>query len=58
MKATPKSCSCRTCKKGKGTATQKKLMRLEERAFRRGVKRALLAGKELDRIVPYGDYRD
>ncbi|MEW5756448.1 MAG: hypothetical protein AB1810_09090 [Pseudomonadota bacterium] len=58
MKATPKSCSCRTCKNGKGTAAQKRLMRLEERAFRRGVRRALRAGEELDRIVPYSDYRD
>jgi hypothetical protein len=58
MKATPKSCSCRTCRKGKGTTAQKRLMRLEERAFRRGVRSALRAGHELMQIVPYGGYRD
>jgi len=58
MKATPKSCSCRACRKGKGTNAQKRLMRLEERAFRRGIRRALRAGHELTQIVPYGGYRD
>jgi len=58
MKTTPKSCSCRSCRKGKGTNTQKRLMRLEERAFRRGVRRSLRAGHELTQIVPYGGYRD
>ena len=58
MKSTPKSCSCRTCRKGKGTALQKRLIRLEERAFRRGVKKALRAGQELSQLVPYGSYRD
>lgn len=58
MKATPKSCSCRACRKGKGTNAQKRLMRLEERVFRRGARSALRAGRELMQIVPYGGYRD
>ena len=57
-KATPKSCSCRTCRRGKRTKTQKRLVELEERAFRRRVKIGLRKGIEPDPSVPYGDYRD
>jgi len=41
MKGTPKSCSCRACKRGKHTATGHYFMRLEERAERRRVKELL-----------------
>lgn len=57
-KGTPKSCSCRACRRGKGTRLQKKLITLEERAFRRGVRLALRKGEEPGQIAPYGGYRD
>ena len=57
-KATPKSCSCRACRRGKGSRLQKFLARCEERAFRRSVKQALRKGEEPAQIAPYGDYRD
>jgi hypothetical protein len=58
MKATPKSCSCRSCKRGKATKTGRWHENLEERAFRRFTKQALRKGEEDIPPAPNGDYKD
>lgn len=58
MKATPKSCSCSMCRRGKGTKTGKYHMNREERAFRRETKVALKRGEEVIPPAPHGDYND
>ena len=58
MKATPKSCSCQACRRGKRSKTQKYYMNQEERSFRRETKEALRKGEEVISPAPHGDYKD
>lgn len=58
QKATPKSCSCGCCTRGKATKTGKYYMKREERAFRHDQKIALNKGQEDIGIAPHGDYND
>lgn len=58
MKQTPKSCSCDSCRRGKGSKTQKFYMKKEERSFRHESKIALKNGKEIFAAAPHGNYTD
>ena len=58
MKATPKSCSCGMCRRGKATKTGKYYMKKEERAFRHNAKQALERGEEVIPPALHGDYND
>jgi len=51
MKATPKSCSCKSCRRGKASAAGKHMMKLDERAFRHAAKIKLAAGNP-EHIAP------
>lgn len=58
MKATPKSCSCRACKRGKGRPGRKFSMKLDERAFRHRMRIAIDQGGEMAVPAPKGNYYD
>lgn len=57
-KATPKSCSCGMCKRGKATQQGKDRMKIAERAFRHASKVALRMGDETLTAAPRGGYYD
>jgi hypothetical protein len=58
-KATPKSCSCAQCKRGKGTTAGKQRMKLDERAHRHASNLATRQGREvLPPPGPVGNYFD
>lgn len=58
MKATPKSCSCSQCKRGRATKAGHFFRMKEEHAFRRATKVALLKGREDIPAAPHGSYTD
>ena len=58
MKATPKSCSCCMCRRGKHTKSGRYHERKEERAYRQATKQALRRGEEVIPPAPHGDYKD
>lgn len=58
MKATPKSCSCGTCRRGKASRRGNALLKLDERAYRHASKIALLKGREDLSPAPKGNYYD
>lgn len=55
---TPKSCGCRSCRRGKATKYGKEVLKSAERAYRHSVKIALGKGREDVSSVPYGGYTD
>jgi hypothetical protein len=59
-KATPKSCGCPGCKRGKGSTRSQHSMRLAERAFRHAMKQALRfpTDNETRQPAPMGGYYD
>lgn len=57
-KATPKSCSCTQCKRGKASSRGKALMKLDERAYRHASKINLMKGREVIEPAPIGGYYD
>lgn len=57
-KATPKSCSCSQCKRGKGTKPGKQLMKMDERAYRHASKIDLMKGRDDLLPAPRGGYYD
>lgn len=57
-KATPKSCSCKTCRRGKASSAGKAMMRIDERAYRHASKIALTKGREDLTPAPVGGYYD
>lgn len=57
FKATPKSCSCEQCKRGKHGGA-KKMVKADERKFRHNAKIALGKGAEVIGIAPKGNYYD
>jgi hypothetical protein len=57
-KSAPKSCSCDQCKRGKGTRSGKKLMKLDERVFRHASKISLNKGEPAIYAAPMGGYYD
>lgn len=58
MKLKPKSCSCPSCKFGKGTKRGNFVLKLAERKFRRKCKQAIKLDAELLTLVPYSTYTD
>lgn len=58
MKMTPKSCGCRSCRRGKSTKSGKEVLKNAERAYRHNTKIALHKGHEDVGLVPYGGYTD
>ena len=58
MKATPKSCSCSVCTRGKHTKSGHELMKYDERKFRHAAKIALKKGAEVFSPAPKGNYYD
>lgn len=59
MKATPKSCSCRYCKRGKACKYGNAMMKYDERAFRHNSKIHLKKGNdEAVTPAPIGNYYD
>lgn len=54
MKSTPKSCSCRMCRRLRGTPAAGQLMKLEERAFRHQQAQALRRDPESVAVAPAG----
>lgn len=58
MKATPKSCSCEYCIRGKHTKTGNAMMKHDERSFRHAAKIALKKGEENISVAPKGKYYD
>jgi len=58
QKQTPKSCSCKTCTRGKHTKSGHELMKADERAFRHSQKIALAKGAEDVAVAPVGNYYD
>lgn len=57
-KQTPKSCSCESCKRGKSSVSGKKLMKLDERAYRHGANVQVRKGLEPSSAAPIGNYYD
>jgi len=57
-KATPKSCSCRACRRGKSSKSGKQMMKADERAFRHSQNAALKCGKGGYSPAPIGNYFD
>jgi hypothetical protein len=59
-KATPKSCSCQHCRRGKGSSAGRCAMRRDERAFRHAANvRLRLAGADAELLpAPRGGYYD
>lgn len=60
MKATPKSCSCFSCQRGKHTQAGHYTTNQEERAHRRAAKQALKRDG-VDAVIapaPHGTYKD
>ncbi len=58
QKSTPKSCSCRTCTRGKATKAGKLMMRQAERSFRHQNKIHLNQMKDSGAPAPVGGYFD
>lgn len=58
MKMTPKSCGCRSCRRGKGSKYGKQVLKSAERTYRHSAKIALGKGREDVASVPYGGYTD
>lgn len=57
MKMKPKSCGCCMCRAVKSSeGPTHKTRKLEERAFRRRMKVALLLGSEMIEVAPHGSY--
>lgn len=56
-KATPKSCSCAACKRGKHRGA-KSAVKTDEKKFRHNAKIALNKGAEVIGIAPKGNYYD
>lgn len=57
-KTTPKSCSCKSCKRGKATAGGHFYRNADERAYRHASKIALMKGAEVISGAPVGGYYD
>lgn len=57
-KATPKSCSCNVCKRGKSTKAGHFYRKADERAYRHASKIALMKGAEVINNAPFGGYYD
>jgi hypothetical protein len=57
-KQTPKSCSCRSCKRGKHTRAGHLAMKKDERAFRHAQNAALKCGRGGYSAAPVGNYYD
>jgi len=57
-KQTPKSCSCRMCKRGKMTKAGNIRMKHDERSFRHSAKVAIKKGIDFLGIAPKGNYYD
>jgi len=58
MKATPKSCSCSHCSRGKHSSAGQQRMKYDERKFRHAAKIALKQGAEIFSPAPKGNYYD
>lgn len=58
MKTTPKSCSCSSCRRGKGTKAGNFYMKTVERSFRHQTKAALKKGQEEIAVAPHSGYTD
>ncbi|MGYP003393731199 len=58
MKNTPKSCSCKACKRGKSTKNGKFFLKQSERAYRHFSKVQLMKGREDISSAPYSGYTD
>ena len=58
MKSTPKSCSCRSCKRGKATNAGHFYRKADERAYRHATKIALMKGNATLPLAPTGGYYD
>lgn len=58
VKQTPKSCSCRQCRRGKHTPAGHYMMRSDERAYRHNAKISLQKGGEIFNAGPIGNYYD
>jgi hypothetical protein len=58
MKATPKSCSCQHCTRGKHTKAGHVEMKRDERKFRHAAKIALKKGAEVFSPAPKGNFYD
>lgn len=58
IKSTPKSCSCKSCTRGKLTTAGQVMMKYHERAYRHASKIALMKGSELIAGAPIGNYYD
>ena len=57
-KATPKSCSCQHCKRGKHSKYGSQMVKLDERAYRHNAKIAINKGEEAIQLAPKGNYYD
>lgn len=57
-KATPKSCSCTQCKRGKHSNPGHQMMKADERAYRHEMKIRLAEGDEDIPLIPKGNYYD
>lgn len=57
-KATPKSCSCPTCKRGKASKQGQVKMKADERSYRHNCKLKLAKGDEELSPAPKGNYYD
>ena len=58
MKATPKSCSCRQCKRGKASKAGKQMMNLMERSIRTAWRNQRLQPDPVVAPAPAGNYFD
>lgn len=58
MKATPKSCSCFSCKRGKTSTRGKYMLKTDERAYRHHSRIELMKGREDIAPAPTGGYYD
>ncbi len=56
-KATPKSCSCQQCRRGKHGGA-KDIVKADERAYRHSMKIRLAEGNEDIMLAPKGNYYD
>ena len=57
-KGTPKSCSCRSCRRGKGSKRGNAMMKQNERAFRHAQKVAINKSSGMYDVAPIGNYFD
>jgi hypothetical protein len=58
MKMSPKSCSCRQCKRGKGSKVAKVLMQTMERSIRTAWRNQRLQEDPVVTPAPVGNYFD